>query len=256
MSSNLAVPSSALPGASTSTSSADSPSTGPVVPTVSPSARLKLEAAILNEAEQAALTRQLQTLVDSFPALAHHSIHHTLPLGIATLTGLYAQYSVLPPPPSRPVISPLASCPPPPDLLSLITVLKAEINGLLAAIDPIRTWIALNIPRMQDQKGITVTTKEDVVDMLSQARQSCQAVLDGLTRYYSTRGKLVTKAVKFGLVEDYVVAVGELDRKQWRVAVTMLLDLRGNYAVLYDSITKNEDKLKHISDLNSYEHMY
>ena len=58
------------------------------------------------------------------------------------------------------------------------------------------------------------------------------------------------------MVTDYVRAVEELDRKQWRVSVTMLLDLRGNYAVLYDTITKNEDKLTTTTDANNYEHMY
>ena len=61
---------------------------------------------------------------------------------------------------------------------------------------------------------------------------------------------------QFPLVTDYVRAVEELDMKQWRVCVTMLLDLRGNYAVLYDTITKNEDKLTTATDVEHFEHMY
>ena len=78
-------------------------------------------------------------------------------------------------------------------------------------------------------------------------------MLDLLTDVLSLR---VTRCVQFPLVTDYVRAVEELDRKQWRVSVTMLLDLRGNYAVLYDTITKNEDKLTDATDANSFEHMY
>ena len=46
-------------------------------------------------------------------------------------------------------------------------------------------------------------------------------------------------------------SVEELDRKQWRVLVNMLSDLRANYAVIYDTITKNEEKLKSTTDAHS-----
>ena len=81
-----------------------------------------------------------------------------------------------------------------------------EVNDLLLAIDPIRTSIALTIPRIHDNKSTSSQTKEDVVEMLSQGRSSAQSVLDGLTRYYTGRGKLITKCIKFPQVHDLYAA--------------------------------------------------
>ena len=57
--------------------------------------------------------------------------------------------------------------------------------------------------------------------------------------------------MKYPQVLDGVRAVEELDRKQWRVLVNMLSDLRANYAVIYDTITK-VDHPHYIHRLHSY----
>ena len=240
-----------------------SPSPSPTLPSASspPSSHSTqsshsshLSAAILESSAHSSLASQLQALLDSYPALAQHSIQHTLPLKLAELSSLHAHFSSLPPPPA-PALSPLG-CPPCAALLGLVSAIKAEVNALLLALDPIRTAIALTIPRIHDNKSTASQTKEDIVDMLSQGRASAQGVLDGLTRYYTQRGKLVTKAIKYPEVEDFVRAVEEVDRKQWRTLLAMLSDLRANYAVIYDTCTKNEDKLTAADPGSSYDYMH
>ena len=162
---------------------------------VSESARSKLDAAIVSTTEQANLTAQLQALLDSYPDIANHTIHHTLPLKVQHLTQLHTHFSSLPPPPP-PIIQPPASSPPHHTLLALLATLKQEIDTMLQAIDTLRIHVSLTIPRMRDQKGLAVVVKEEVVDMLGQGRNSAQGVLDGLPRYFSTRGKLISKCIK------------------------------------------------------------
>ena len=165
---------------------------------VSASSRSKLDAAIVSSTEQSNLTAQLQALLDSYPDIANHTIHHTLPLKVQQLTQLHAHFSSLPPPPP-PTIEPPASSPPHANILTLLATLKHEIDVMLEAIDTMRIHVSLTIPRMRDQKGLAVVVKEEVVDMLGQGRNSAQSVLDGLPRYFSTRGKLISKCIKVAL---------------------------------------------------------
>ena len=167
----------------------------PDAPQVSESSRSKLDAAIVSSTEESNLTAQLQELLDSYPETANHTIHHTLPLKVQQLTQLHAHFSSLPPPPP-PIIEPPASSPPHHTILTLLATLKHEIDAMLVAIDTLRIHVSLTIPRMRDQKGLAVVVKEEVVDMLGQARNSAQSVLDGLPRYFSTRGKLISKCIK------------------------------------------------------------
>ena len=159
------------------------------------SSRSTLDAAVLSSDEQAELTAELQALLDSYPDIANHTIHHTLPLKVLHLTQLHTHFSSLPPPPP-PTIDPPASAPPHPNIMRLLATLKAEIDCMLEAIDTLRIHVSLTIPRMRDQKGLAVVVKEEVVDMLGQGRNSAQSVLDGLPRYFSTRGKLISKCIK------------------------------------------------------------
>lgn len=104
--------------------------------------------------------------------------------------------------------------------------------------------------------GSSVQTKEDIVEMLNSGRTSGQTVLDGISRYFSTRGKLISKKLKFGNVADWQINIAELDRKEYSNLRSMLVDLRNNYAILFDFIVKNREKLKQEKHGSSYEHMY
>lgn len=48
---------------------------------------------------------------------------------------------------------------------------------------------------------------------------------------------------KYDDVEDFVTAARDLDEKQYIHLVQSICDLRNNYALLYDKITKNKEKL-------------
>lgn len=44
--------------------------------------------------------------------------------------------------------------------VQLMVPIKHEIHTLLALVDPLRMWVSLNIPKIQDQKGMAVSVKE------------------------------------------------------------------------------------------------
>ena len=68
--------------------------------------------------------------------------------------------------------------------------------------------------------------------------------LQSVTSYYFRRGKLVSLAQKHPGVDDYPRSIMELDEKQLTDLLESWMDLRNNYSVLYDKVSKNLDKLK------------
>ena len=78
-----------------------------------------------------------------------------------------------------------------------------------------------------------------------------------MTKYFVTRAKLVTKVIwnlvwflkefqvlKHPNIQDYRQCVIELDDKEFINLKYCTLDLRNNYAILHDIITKNLEKLR------------
>jgi hypothetical protein len=74
-----------------------------------------------------------------------------------------------------------------------MVAITSEIHSLLSYIDPLRMWVSLNIPKIQDQKGVSVSVKEDLVEMLHSSKLSALGLLENKAKYFVGRGKLVSK---------------------------------------------------------------
>lgn len=85
---------------------------------------------------------------------------------------------------------------------------------------------------------------------------SSSSSLSSLVSDHVGRGKLVSKQLKFPLSADHAVCIGELDRKQWYLLLNMCTDLKNNYTLVYDMVTKNMDKVVRQNDLDNYQSMY
>jgi len=129
-------------------------------------------------------------------------------------------------------------------ILDLLAIIKREILELIEMINTVKIWIQLNIPRIEDGNNFGVSIQEETVSELSRAEDSGFAVLESMTKYFVTRGKLVTKVLKHPNIEDYRQCVLELDDKEFVNLRFCALDLRNNYAILHDIIIKNLEKLK------------
>jgi len=126
----------------------------------------------------------------------------------------------------------------------MIVDLKKEILELIETINCVKIWIQLNIPKIEDGNNFGVSIQEDTVAELGRAEDSGYAVLDNVSKYFVRRAKLVSKVLKTPHIADYHQAVMELDEEKYVSLQLCMLDLRNNYAILHDMITKNLDKIK------------
>jgi hypothetical protein len=121
--------------------------------------------------------------------------------------------------------------------------IKGEILELVEAANAVKLWIQLNIPRIEDGNNFGVSIQEETVNELGRAEDSGFALMETICKYCATRGKLLTKVKKHPEVMDYRWSIMELDEKQTAALRLNAIDLRNNYAILYDMIHKNMDKI-------------
>jgi hypothetical protein len=121
--------------------------------------------------------------------------------------------------------------------------LKKELLILLEYLSTVKLWIQLNVPRIEDGNNFGVGIQEEVLNELGRAEDAAFTAIDAMTKYYMTRARLVAKWLKHPAVEDYRQAVTELDEKEYIDLRLAWKDLRNNYAVLYDMILKNFEKI-------------
>jgi len=129
-------------------------------------------------------------------------------------------------------------------ILEMLGLLKKEVLELIETINTVKIWIQLNIPKIEDGNNFGVSIQEETVSELGRAEDSGFSVLENMTKYFVTRAKLVSKIIKYPGVEDYRQSVIELDEKEFVNLKLCCLDLRNNYAILYDMITKNLEKIR------------
>ncbi|KAL1921781.1 uncharacterized protein VTP21DRAFT_10423 [Calcarisporiella thermophila] len=137
----------------------------------------------------------------------------------------------------------------------LLEMLKKEGMELVETLSKIRLWIHLQMPRIEDGDNLGVSIQEEVVSELARAEDSAVNILDAATKHYATRAKLSCKLIKYPNVEDYQRSISYLDQKDfvnWRLSFE---EIRNSYAVLYDSILKNLEKIKKPKGNNST-HLY
>mmetsp|Transcript_20845 Transcript_20845/g.49601 ORF Transcript_20845/g.49601 Transcript_20845/m.49601 type:complete len:263 (+) Transcript_20845:184-972(+) len=128
---------------------------------------------------------------------------------------------------------------------------KEEIQCCLQMLSKVKIWIQLNIPKVEDGNNFGVSIQEETVAELAKAEDTSYALLDAINKYFMTRGKLVSRVAKYPGLADYAASVQELDRKERVNLCLSLSDLRNNYFTMFDSITKNLDKLKRPRSANS-----
>lgn len=127
---------------------------------------------------------------------------------------------------------------------SLLNEVKPEIQTLKEKLNTVSMWVQLQIPRIEDGNNFGVAVQEKVFELLTNTRTKIEAFQTQISKYYSERGDAVAKASKTPHVGDYRQLVHELDQYQYRELRLVVLDIRNTYAVLFDIINKNYDKIK------------
>merc|ERR1712196_381847 len=114
----------------------------------------------------------------------------------------------------------------------------------LNMLGQVKTWISLNIPRIEDGNNFGVGVQEECVAEVGRVEDSGFEVLEMMTKYFQTRARIVHKMTKHSELEDYQRAVIECDYMQNANMRICLEDVRNNFMVLHDLLVKNLEKLK------------
>ena len=99
------------------------------------------------------------------------------------------------------------------------------------------------IPKMEDGNNFGVAVQEEVNNALDEVESHTYNVLEGCQKYHQIRAKYVEKTIKHPHIDDFRRAIVERDQMEWMSRRSAIIDLRNNYATLFDMITKNLDKV-------------
>ena len=137
------------------------------------------------------------------------------------------------------------------------TMIKSEVEELINYLDQIGLFINLHIPKIEDGNNFGVQIQEQMKSMVSGGQLSAQDFLRNIPKFHTLRAKIISKIMKYPNLSDYKKAIIELDFKQMLMLKHCLRDLRNNYWILYDVLTKNWDKIvKPKGDKTSTFNMY
>ncbi|XP_058872958.1 proteasome activator complex subunit 1 [Acipenser ruthenus] len=131
-----------------------------------------------------------------------------------------------------------------PHIQSLLLRLKPHIQSVKEAVNSVSLWVQLQIPRIEDGNNFGVAVQEKVFELMTGTRTKIEGFQTQIAKYFLERGDAVAKASKQPHVGDYRQLVHELDQNQYSEIRIMVLEIRNIYAVLYDVIYKNFDKIK------------
>jgi len=130
------------------------------------------------------------------------------------------------------------------NVTEIFEIVKPKLLQLVKDNRAIKMWLTLSVPKIEDGDNFGVSVQKNVLSMLQEVEDALVSYFGKVTGYYDRRGKLVAKVVKYPFIEDYRVAVEELDEKQYTELTLCFHDIYFCYTLLYDVIVKNFEKLK------------
>ena len=105
-------------------------------------------------------------------------------------------------------------------------------------------WITLNVPKIEDGNNFGVGVQEEILNELKNCETSFEGLMQQPGNYYASRGKVISKCIKYPEIKDYVNFVEECDEKVFLMHKITLIDIRNTLATLLDMMDKNMDKIK------------
>jgi len=126
----------------------------------------------------------------------------------------------------------------------MMKIVKPYIWHLVEDANTLKMWISFLIPKIEDGNNFGVSIQEDMLAEIRSVESEAAAFFDQISRYFITRGKIVTKVTKYPFVEDFRVTVEELDEKEYVSLKLVMCEIRNHYSTLHDIIMKNLEKIK------------
>ena len=138
----------------------------------------------------------------------------------------------------------------------MLEFLKKEVKECVVLCSAIKMWITLKIPRMEDGNDFGVAIQEECVDTITDVEDEAYSILDSISNYYTPRGNYIVQMVSNPSVMDYAKCICQVDETQFFNTKLSIQSFRNNYALLYDLVTKNLEKLQapvsHVDSLSFY----
>ncbi|CAG7836575.1 unnamed protein product [Allacma fusca] len=128
-------------------------------------------------------------------------------------------------------------------ITALIDIVKPHIRQLVEDANLLKMWITFLIPKIEDGNNFGVSIQEDTLGEIRTVEAEAATFYEQISRYFITRGKIISKVAKYPHVEDYRKLISELDEKEFLSLRIVLSEVRNHYATLYDLITKNMEKI-------------
>ncbi|KAE8633433.1 hypothetical protein XENTR_v10001879 [Xenopus tropicalis] len=129
-------------------------------------------------------------------------------------------------------------------IVSLQKRIRSEIQEAKEKLNMVTLWLQLQIPQIEDGNNFGVAVQEKVFELMTNVRTKLDAFQTQLSKYLSDRGDAVAKAAKGPHVGDYRALVHQLDVSQYAELRLTALEIRNTYAILYDAISKNYNKIR------------
>lgn len=130
---------------------------------------------------------------------------------------------------------------------SEFALLKEEVLELVEMASNVKLWLQLNVPRIEDGNNFGVSIQTDTVGELSRVEDAALMTVENWSKFLMLRSKIVSKIHKHtasGPTSNmYQMTLESLDEKQLRSVWIGWIDLRNNYAIIYDLLSKNIEKL-------------
>ncbi|KAF9514670.1 hypothetical protein BS47DRAFT_855099 [Hydnum rufescens UP504] len=128
---------------------------------------------------------------------------------------------------------------------------KNEFEDMIDLCDKVKLWINLTMPRIEDGDNFGVQIQEEVLNELTRAQESAYNLRDASRNQHLNRAKLASKLIKYPNVEDYAISLRDHDEKQLFMARQHMHDIRNVYAILFDILQKNIQKIRSPKGNNS-----
>ncbi|KAJ1137111.1 hypothetical protein NDU88_003524 [Pleurodeles waltl] len=128
-------------------------------------------------------------------------------------------------------------------ILTLLSRVKPEIREVKEKLNLVCMWVQLQIPKIEDGDNFGVAVQEKVFELMTGIRTKLESFQTQISKYFLDRGDAVAKAAKQPHVGDYRQLVHELDEAQYAELRVMVMEIRNTYAVLYDIVVKNSEKI-------------
>lgn len=128
-------------------------------------------------------------------------------------------------------------------ILTLLSRVKPEIREVKEKLNLVCMWVQLQIPKIEDGNNFGVAVQEKVFELMTGIRTKLESFQTQISKYFLDRGDAVAKAAKQPHVGDYRQLVHELDEAQYAEVRVMAMEIRNTYAILYDIVMKNSEKI-------------